>query len=185
MDMETIKRKVLEDVDPEIKRQKKREVRIQRLIGTVQFLAIVIAVGLLFHVFVGISTVSGESMYPTLHNKDIVVYKRHSVEYKQEDVIAIERPNGEDYVKRIIAVPGDTVNLQNGKVYVNGEKVEVKAVLGKTEAKSSKITYPLTVGDEEFFVLGDNREVSRDSREIGTIKKKDIKGRIIWYLGKL
>ena len=77
MDMETIKRKVLEDVDPEIKRQKKREVRVQRLIGTVQFLA-------------------------------IVVYKRHSVEYKQGDVIAIERPNGEDYVKRIIAVPGDT-----------------------------------------------------------------------------
>ena len=92
MDMETIKRKVLEDVDPEIKRQKKREVRIQRLIGTVQFLA-------------------------------IVVYKRHSVEYKQ--------------------------------------------------------------GDEEFFVLGDNREISRNSREIGTIKKRDIKGRIIWYLGKL
>lgn len=185
MDMETIKRKVLEDVDPEIKRQKKRERRIQRLVVALQLVAVVIIVGLLFYAFMGISTVSGESMYPTLHDKDVVVYRRHNYEYKPGDVVAIKRPDGEEYVKRIIAVPGDTVNLQNGDIYVNGEKIDTEEALGKTEVKSSKVTFPLTVGDKEFFVLGDNREVSRDSREIGTVKEEDIKGKIIWYMGKL
>ena len=184
MDMETIKKKVLEDVDPEVKRQKKKEMRIQRLIITVQLLAIIIVVVLLFYAFMGISTVSGESMYPTLHDKDVVVYKRRTTEYKPGDIIAVRRPDGEEYVKRIIAVPGDTVNLQNGNVYVNGEKVVTEAALGKTEAKSDEMTYPLVVGDKEFFVLGDNREISRDSREIGTISQSDIKGRIIWYMGR-
>lgn len=185
MDMETIKRKVLEDVDPEIKRQKKKEMRIQRLIVVVQLLAIIVVVGVLFHLVMGMSTVSGSSMYPTLHDKDMVIYRRHNVEYKLGDVVAIKRPEGEDYVKRIIAVPGDTVNLQNGSVYVNGEKVEIEGTLGRTEEKSDEVTFPLTVGDKEYFVLGDNREISKDSREIGTIKADDIKGKIVWYLGRL
>ena len=184
MDMDTIKRKVLEDVDPEIKRQKKREIRIQRLIVALQLVAVIIAVGVVFYMLMGMATVSGESMYPTLHDKDIVIYKRHTVEYKPGDIIAINRPDGEEYVKRIIAVPGDTVNIQNGNVYVNGEKVVTEDALGKTEAKSDEITYPLTVGDKEYFVLGDNREVSRDSREIGTVKESDIKGKITWYIGR-
>lgn len=184
MDMDAIKRKVLEDVDPEIKRQKKKETRIQRLIVALQLLAVIIVVGVVFYMLMGIATVSGESMYPTLHDKDIVIYKRHSVEYRQGDIVAIKRPNREEYVKRIIAVPGDTVNLQNGNIYVNGEKIVMKEALGKTEAKSDEITYPLTVEDKEYFVLGDNREVSRDSREIGTVKESDIKGKIIWYMGR-
>ncbi len=81
----------------------------------------------------------------------------------------------EDYVKRVIAVAGDMVNIQDGKVYVNGEEVRYDGEIGTTEKKSSKITYPLRVGDKEVFVLGDNREVSRDSREIGTVKVSDIR----------
>ena len=96
----------------------------------------------------------------------------------------IARPSGEDYVKRVIAVAGDTVNIQDGKVYVNGEEVRYDGEIGTTEKKSSKITYPLRVGDKEVFVLGDNREVSRDSREIGTVKVSDIEGKIEWYMGR-
>ena len=69
----------------------------------------------------GISTVDGNSMYPTLHDKDIVIYNRRCKEYKAGDIVAIARPSGEDYVKRVIAVAGDMVNIQDGKVYVNGE----------------------------------------------------------------
>lgn len=98
--------------------------------------------------------------------------------------MAIARPSGEDYVKRVIAVAGDTVNIQDGKVYVNGEEVRYDGEIGTTEKKASKITYPLRVGDKEVFVLGDNREVSRDSREIGTVKVSDIEGKIEWYMGR-
>ena len=76
------------------------------------------------------------------------------------------------------------VNIQDGKVYVNGEEVRYNGEIGTTEKKSSKITYPLRVGDKEVFVLGDNREVSRDSREIGTVKVSDIEGKIEWYMGR-
>lgn len=98
--------------------------------------------------------------------------------------MAIARPSGEDYVKRVIAVAGDMVNIQDGKVYVNGEEVRYDGEIGTTEKKSLKITYPLRVGDKEVFVLGDNREVSRDSREIGTVKVSDIEGKIEWYMGR-
>lgn len=62
-------------------------------------------------------------MYPTLHDQDVVIYKRKNTEYRVGDVVAIKRPNGEEYVKRIVAVAGDTVNIQNGKIYVNGEEL--------------------------------------------------------------
>ena len=96
--------------------------------------------------------------------------------------MAIARPSGEDYVKRVIAVAGDTVNIQDGKVYVNGEEVRYDGEIGTTEKKASKITYPLRVGDKEVFVLGDNRNNSEDSRyaDIGMVRKRYIVGKI-WF----
>ena len=140
---------------------------------------------LLFGVIFNISVVNGNSMYPTLHDQDVVIYKRKNTEYRVGDVVAIKRPNGEEYVKRIVAVAGDTVNIQNGRIYVNGEELVTEQAIGETNAKSDDITYPLVVEDKQVFVLGDNREISRDSREIGTVKIDDIKGRIVWYMGKI
>ena len=105
-------------------------------------------------------------------------------EFRQGDIVALKQPDGTEYVKRVIAVAGDTVNIQGGEVYVNGEKVEIKDAIGATERKDGEVTYPLTVGDKEVFVLGDNREVSKDSREFGLLKTDDIKGKIIWFLGR-
>ncbi|MFR3390711.1 MAG: signal peptidase I [[Clostridium] scindens] len=122
---------------------------------------------------------------PTLHGQDIVAYFRLGKEYKPGDVIVLERPDGEEFVKRVVAVAGDTVNIQSGKVYVNGEEAKFKGTLGKTRRTGSSVEYPVVVEDKEVFVLGDNREISEDSREFGTVKTSDIKGRIIWYLGRL
>ena len=93
MEIDAIKKKVLEDVDPETRRKKKKEMRIQRLIVTLQFLGIAAVVILIFYILMGISTVDGNSMYPTLHDKDIVIYNRRCKEYKAGDIVAIARPS--------------------------------------------------------------------------------------------
>lgn len=184
MEIDNLKKQVLEDVDPVLKKKKKRRQRRNRILITLQFLAVIAIIAGVFYSFIGISTVDGNSMYPTLHDHNIVLYTRHNKEYKSGDIVALNRPNGEVYVKRIIAVSGDTVNVQRGKVYVNGQEIVTEQAVGVTEAKSDTIKYPLTVGDKEVFVLGDNREISRDSREFGTVKVKAIKGTIRWYMGE-
>ena len=164
MEIDAIKKKVLEDVDPETRRKKKKEMRIQRRIVTLQFLGIAAVVILIFYILMGISTVDGNSMYPTLHDKDIVIYNRRCKEYKAGDIVAIARPSGEDYVKRVIAVAGDTVNIQDGKVYVNGEEVRYDGEIGTTEKKSSKITYPLRVGERLSGIWEDHNETTEENR---------------------
>lgn len=185
MEIDEIKKKVLEDVDPQLRSQKKKEMRRARLVISLQFLALAAVILLVFYLMMGFSTVTGNSMYPTLHDKDIVAYSRLGKEYKPGDVIVFKRSDGEEFVKRVVAVAGDTVNIQSGKVYVNGEEAKFKGTLGKTIRTGSCIEYPVVVEDKEVFVLGDNREVSEDSREFGAVKNNDIKGRIIWYLGRL
>ena len=81
------------------------------------------------------------------------------------------------YVKRVIGIPGDEINIESGNVYVNGEKLNEDYIKGETYGR--EISFPLTVGEGELFVLGDNREVSKDSRDFGTIKIEQVEGRAI------
>ena len=81
MDIDDIKKKILEDVDPETKRKKAHERRVQRFVITLQSIAVIIVVLLIFYMLMGISTVQGNSMYPTLHDQDVVIYKRIYVLY--------------------------------------------------------------------------------------------------------
>ena len=82
---------------------------------TVEFVALIVGIMIVFYMLTGISTVQGNSMYPTLHSGDRVIYNRRTADYKAGDVIVLKRPDGEEFVKRIVAVAGDTVNIQNGK----------------------------------------------------------------------
>lgn len=88
-------------------------------------------------------------------------------------------------VKRVIGVPGDEIDIRDGKVYVNGDELIENYTKGVTYPR--EIQFPLKVGEGEYFVLGDNREVSKDSRSFGVIKKSQIEGRAvfrIWPLNK-
>ncbi len=96
MEIESIKKKVLEDVDPELKRKKAREMRKQRIIVSIQFLGLIAVIILLFYMFMGISTVDGDSMYLTLRDKNVVVYKRMNSEFRQGDIVALKQPDGTD-----------------------------------------------------------------------------------------
>ncbi len=80
------------------------------------------------------------------------------------------------YVKRVIGVPGDTIDIKGGYVYVNGEKQEEIYIKGLTEQRT--IEFPITVPEEALFVLGDNRIVSKDSRVFGFVNYDYVEGKV-------
>lgn len=100
-----------------------------------------------------------------------------NIAYKLKFVDEIEKDN---LIKRVVAKEGDVVDLKDGKLYVNGEEETRQTFQGETYEIYNYIFYPLTVGKGEYFVLGDNRENSLDSRALGPIKEGQIKGKVTY-----
>lgn len=185
MEIDEIKQQVLEEVDLPTRRKKRKERLKYRLRTILEFVSMIVVIFVVFRIVVGMSPIEGDSMYPTLRDKDTVFYNRLTKDYVKDDVIAIDMANGEMYVKRIVAVAGDTVNLADGKLYVNGKVVKEPKVYGETNPTKGGLVYPITVKEGQVFVLGDNREISDDSRMFGPVNISDTKGKLLWYLGKL
>lgn len=139
---------------------------------------VIIAVAVLLFVL-GVSKVSGHSMEPTLSDGQPVIYARIDRNYKKGDIVSVRMPSDEYLVKRVVAVAGDTVEIKNGVVYVNG--TPEKNRFGSTPTPDdSAVKYPLTLTEGQIFVLGDNREVSVDSRNFGPISKTQTRGQILF-----
>ncbi len=143
--------------------------------------AVVIAIIIKTFIF-NTTYVLGYSMYPTLHEKDRLFALKVPLYFKgpdRGDVIVLEAPDNtnKDYIKRVIGIAGDKVEIIDGKVYVNDKVLEedyiAKDAFTHTYEESSWIVPP-----GEVFVLGDNREegASKDSRYFGCISIKSIKG---------
>ena len=84
------------------------------------------------------------------------------------------------YIKRVIGIEGDEINIYSGDVYVNGEKIDEPYEKGETYIRD--IDFPIVIGENELFVLGDNREFSMDSRDFGLININQIEGRAIFRM---
>lgn len=129
--------------------------------------------------------VDGASMETTLSNEDRVVIEMVSYRFsepEQEDIVVF-KPYADSetlYVKRVIGVPGDTVHIKDGKVYVNGVSKSEKYT-NNAFTFSGIASVPITLGDNEYFLLGDNRPVSLDSRDerVGVVKGNTIIGKAI------
>ncbi len=146
-------------------------------------LVIAAAVYLIFHYCIGLAVVSGHSMEPSLRNGELVVFYRLDQAYQTDDIVIIHRAENVEYIKRIIAGPGDVVELtEEGDLLVNGEGEE-RIVSGRTLPLSEDITFPYTVPEGCYFVLGDNRENSSDSRSFGAVPLDEITGRVFFHLG--
>ena len=146
-------------------------------------LILIIAVFLVFRFVIGFSAVSGVSMLNTLHNGEMVFYTRINGELTHGDVISVRIPTGEYYINRVIAVGGDTVDLRDGVIYVNGVAEEGDYIRGTTLAEGGAFSYPFTVPEGDLFVLGDNREESVDSRSFGCVSARQIKGVVRFSFG--
>lgn len=148
------------------------------------------AILLVFLLFFRVIVVSGDSMYSTLLDGDYLLLLGNLFyqEPEQGDIVVISKQafdNGKPIVKRVIAVEGQSVDIIDGIVLVNGMAVEEPYINSETQPYGSQgTTFPLTVAEDCIFVLGDNRSVSRDSRDpvIGQVDKREVLGKAIFLM---
>ena len=125
-------------------------------------------------------TVSGDSMDPTLKDKEVLILNKFDKSYKRFDVVVIKYGK-ERIIKRVIGLPNETIEYKDNVLYINGEIVSSNIKFRDTE------DFKATTGSNEYFVLGDNRPLSKDSRMIGNFKKEDFVGKVkfrIWPFDK-
>lgn len=131
---------------------------------------------------------AGDSMSPAIENGDIVLVNRmiyDASKPKRGDIIVF-KPNGNEnsrsYIKRIIGLPKETVQIKKGNIYINGKKLKENYITTDID-EAGVASEEVTLGGDEYFVLGDNRKNSEDSRlaNIGNVKRSEIEGKA-WFI---
>jgi signal peptidase I len=152
---------------------------------TVKAFDMILVIGLILRIFIiQPFIVEGPSMDNNFADQEVILVDKLSYRLRQPsrgEVVIFVAPtnNKDDYIKRIIGLPGETVTIANGKVYVNNKQINEAfvSVEGKTPENATRIDKK--VGIDEYFVMGDNRPHSSDSREWGTVPRKNLVGRAI------
>lgn len=149
--------------------------------------AIVIALALCVILYLFLITpheVVGISMDPNFKHGEYLIANKLVYKYSEPergDVIIFKHSATQDYIKRIIALPGEKVALRDGHFYINGEMLDEAQYLASTVTTNGGVSLQegeeIVIGDGEYFVAGDNRTKSSDSRSFGTIEEDSIKGR--------
>ena len=127
--------------------------------------------------------VNGNSMYPTLDGNEIMLLNKLGEIDRFDIVVVLLDENDHHLIKRVIGLPGETIKISNSKIYINGKKLEDDFGYGRTYNVDA-----VTLGEDEYFVLGDNRVVSIDSRVFGKVSREEIKGTtnfVMYPFGKL
>ncbi len=168
------------------------------LLDTLESLLIAGAIFLVLYIWIGRPfQVSGDSMFPNFHDGQYVltnIIGMHFQMPQRGDVIVFVAPPDpdKDYIKRVIGLPGDTVSLKDGDVYLNNQKLdessyikpEVRTYGGSFLVNNASVNVP----PGNYFVMGDNREFSSDSREWGFVPEKNVIGYsflVYWPLNTL
>lgn len=174
----------------------KKEKSLAQIVGGWLFFILMLALAsfVVVHFVHHNTLVSGNAMYPTISDGDRLILD--TVSYKllkpgRFDVAVFPSKFEEDvyYIRRIIGLPGETVQIVDGKVLINGVELKEKYAL-EAMTNAGLASSVITLAANEYFVLGDNRNDSSDSREpiIGTIRGEDMVGRAIarvWPLTKI
>ena len=173
----------INQVETERKRYRRQKAYNKALRGTIHVLTIVAAVAVLISTLIlPVLQIEGTSMEPTLHNGDIVLLMK-TTKFDRGDLCGFTW-NNKLLIKRVIALPGDWVEIDtDGTVYLNGEKLEEPYVNNKALGECD-LEFPFQVPQEQYFVIGDMRESSIDSRNtlIGCIQKDQIVGKVFFRI---
>ena len=177
------------------RKRKEEKSRFRVFWGWILFILILLLLLILGVYLVGHRTVAtGSGMRPTLEEGDVLLVDKVSDLFTDPgrfDVVVFPSRYEEDslYVRRIIAKPGETVQIVNGKIYINGNLLKENGSFGDVE-KAGLAAEPMTLGEDEYFVLSDNRSDGSDSREpsIGFIRRDELEGRarlVMWPLAHI
>jgi signal peptidase I len=143
----------------------------------IPYVVIIIVVVLIRSFIMTPIQVEGTSMYSTLDNNEILILKKYNHNYKRFDVVVFDY-NGTKLIKRIIGLPGENIEYKDNKLYVNGVYISEPFLTNNQKTydfQLKKIGYD-TIPSKYYFVLGDNRTNSTDSRIIGLVSQNDIQG---------
>lgn len=140
---------------------------------------IALFVVIIFTFFFGIVQVRDNAMDPAVKDGDLVIYYRLDKNYVANDLAVLEK-QGKTQVRRVVGIDGDKIdiNRDNG-LEINGYPQQEDNIYTETLPVVGKTKFPLTVGTEQVFVLGDNRKYAVDSRTYGCVDKSDTKGKVI------
>jgi signal peptidase I len=148
----------------------------------VETILIAVILFLLLQLVVKNFRIIGDSMQPNFHDGEMILVDRVTYRFsepKRGDVVVFHYPRApqEDYIKRVIGLPGETVAISTGDVYINGNPISEPYIDGQrtTTYRNSEIT----LGADEYFVMGDNRGYSSDSRAWGPLPRRYIIGRAL------
>lgn len=156
----------------------------------VPYIIIVIVVVLIRTYLVTPVIVSGDSMVPTLKNKELLLLNK--INYRMNDIkrydIVVIKIDNKEIIKRIIGLPGETIEYRNNTLYINGHEEKSKYNFKTDDFNLKSICNCDEIPEDKYLVLGDNRSVSADSRIIGLIDRKYIEGNVnisLWPIKKV
>lgn len=159
---------------------KKKNSLLKEIAGYVVFAT---ALFLLFTFVIKVAYVDGNSMNDTYKDGDAVLCLRIG-EVEKGDIIVCDCDAGIVLIKRVIATEGDTldINFDTGEVAINGKVIDEPYIKEPTKLNREAFEYPITIPEDCYFVMGDNRNYSDDSRtpKIGYIKKEQIQGKVLF-----
>lgn len=133
-------------------------------------------VGIILYNNFSIIFIKGDSMSPTYQNGSILIINKKYKKINRNDIIVFKKNNYDIYIKRVIGLPNETIYCENQNVYIND--TPINDIFRNTTDNFKKVT----LKNNEFFVLGDNRNKSNDSRTIGAIPKNEIIGKVIFQI---
>ena len=159
---------------------------INTLVEWISVILTAIVIAFIITQFIRPTLVRGESMYPTLNDRDYLILNRMAYKFgdiDRGDIIVfksdLRQDNGKtkDLIKRVIAIPGDHLIIKNSQVYINGEVQNEPYIHNEYTSGDIDVVIP----QNEVFVMGDNRENSRDSRssDVGLVNEDDIIGEVM------